>query len=65
MASAMASEAGKDVAHVVKQALGRLRGKLQTEPATRAAVERLQATPNDPQLQAVLAGLLAAELAAN
>lgn len=65
MASAMASEVGKDIAGAAKQALGRLQGRLQAEPATRAAVERLQAAPNDPQLQAVLAGLLAAQLEAN
>jgi replicative DNA helicase len=65
MASAMASEVGKDAAGAVKQVLGRLRGKLHAEPTTRAAVEQLQAAPNDLQLQAVLAGLLAAQLEAN
>jgi hypothetical protein len=65
MASAMASEVGKDAAGAVKQALGRLRGKLDAEPTTRTALEQLQAAPNDLQLQAVLAGLLAAQLEAN
>lgn len=41
MASAMAGEVGKDAAEVVKQALGRLRGRLQAEPTTRTAVEQL------------------------
>jgi len=61
----MASEVGKDVAGAVKQALGRLRGKLHAEPTTRSALEQLQAAPNDPQLQAVLAGLLDVQLEAN
>jgi hypothetical protein len=62
MASAIASEMGKDVSAATKQALRRLRQRLGREPATRAAMERLEAAPKDPAVQEQLAEQLAVRL---
>ena len=45
MASAIASEMGKDVSGAAKQALRRLGQRLRREPATRAAMEQLETNP--------------------
>jgi hypothetical protein len=62
MASAIASEMGKDVSSAAKQALRRLRQRLRREPDTRAAMEQLEADPNDPVVQERLAQQLTGKL---
>jgi hypothetical protein len=46
MASAIASEMGKDVSGATKQVLRRLRQWLRREPDIHAVIERLEANPN-------------------
>ena len=60
MASAIASEMGKDVSGAAKQALHRLRQRLRREPDTRAAMEQLETNPTDPAVQERLAEQLTA-----
>ena len=55
MASAIASEMGKDISGAAKQALRRLRQRLRREPDTNAAMEQLEADPNDQVVQERLA----------
>jgi replicative DNA helicase len=62
MASAIASEMGKDVSGAAKQALRRLGQRLRREPATRAAMEQLEADPSDPAVQERLAEQLTGKL---
>jgi DnaB-like helicase C terminal domain len=62
MASAIASEMGKDVSGAAKQALRRLRQRLRREPATRAVMQQLEADPNDPVVQEQLAVQLTGKL---
>jgi replicative DNA helicase len=62
MASAIASEMGKDVSGAAKQALRRLRQQLRREPDTRAAMEQLEANPSDPAVQERLAEQLTGKL---
>jgi replicative DNA helicase len=62
MASAIASEMGKDVSGAAKQALRRLRQRLRREPDTRAAMEQLEANPSDPAVQERLAEQLTGKL---
>jgi replicative DNA helicase len=62
MASAIASEMGKDVSAAAKQVLRRLRQRLRREPDTRAALEQLEADPNDPVVQEQLAEQLTGKL---
>ena len=47
MASAIASDMGKEVSGATKQALRRLGQRLRREPATRAAMEQLETNPSD------------------
>jgi replicative DNA helicase len=62
MASAIASEMGKDVSDAAKQALRRLRQRLRREPDTRAAMEQLETNPSDPAVQERLAEQLTGKL---
>jgi replicative DNA helicase len=62
MASAIASEMGKDVSGAAKQALRRLGQRLRREPDTRAAMEQLEANPSDPAVQERLAEQLTGKL---
>jgi replicative DNA helicase len=62
MASAIASEMGKDVSGAAKQALRRLRQRLRREPDTRAAMEQLETNPSDPATQERLAEQLTGKL---
>jgi hypothetical protein len=62
MASAIASEMGKDVSGAAKQALRRLRQRLRREPETRAAMEQLETNPSDPAVQERLAEQLTRKL---
>ena len=62
MASAIASEMGKDVSGAAKQALRRLRQRLRREPDTRAVMEQLEADPSDPAVQERLAEQLTGKL---
>jgi replicative DNA helicase len=62
MASAIASEMGKDVSGAAKQALRRLRQRLRREPDTRAAMEELETNPSDPAVQERLAEQLTDKL---
>jgi thioredoxin-like negative regulator of GroEL len=62
MASAIASEMGKDVSGAAKQALRRLGQRLRREPDTRAAMEQLEANPSDPTVQERLAEQLTGKL---
>ncbi len=62
MASAIASEMGKDVSGAAKQALRRLGQRLRREPDTRAAMEQLETNPSDPAVQERLAEQLTGKL---
>jgi hypothetical protein len=62
MASAIASEMGKDVSSAAKQALRRLGQRLRREPDTRAAMEQLETNPSDPAVQERLAEQLTSKL---
>ena len=62
MASAIASEMGKDVSGAAKQALRRLGQRLRREPDTRAVMEQLEADPSDPATQERLAEQLTGKL---
>ena len=62
MASAIASEMGKEVSGAAKQALRRLGQRLRREPDTRAAMEQLEANPSDPAVQERLAEQLTGKL---
>jgi hypothetical protein len=62
MASAIASEMGKDVSEAAKQALRRLGQRLRREPDTRAAMEQLETNPSDPVTQERLAEQLTGKL---
>jgi replicative DNA helicase len=62
MASAIASEMGKDVSEAAKQALRRLGQRLRREPDTRAAMEQLETNPSDPATQERLAEQLTGKL---
>jgi replicative DNA helicase len=62
MASAIASDMGKDVSGAAKQALRRLGQRLRREPATRAAMEQLETNPSDPTVQERLAEQLTGKL---
>jgi putative heme transporter len=57
MASAIASDMGKEVSGATKQALRRLGQRLRREPATRAAMEQLETDPSDPAAQERLVGI--------
>ena len=62
MASAIASDMGKEVSGATKQALRRLGQRLRREPATRAAMEQLETNPSDPAVQERLAEQLTGKL---
>jgi replicative DNA helicase len=62
MASAIASEMGKEVSSATKQALRRLGQRLRREPDTRAAMEQLETNPSDPAVQERLAEQLTGKL---
>ena len=62
MASAIASEMGKDVSEAAKQTLRRLGQRLRREPDTRAAMEQLETNPSDPAVQERLAEQLTGKL---
>jgi replicative DNA helicase len=62
MASAIASEMGKDVSEAAKQTLRRLGQRLRREPDTRAAMEQLETNPSDPVIQERLAEQLTGKL---
>jgi replicative DNA helicase len=62
MASAIASDMGKDVSGAAKQALRRLGQRLRREPDTRAAMEQLETNPSDPTVQERLAEQLTGKL---
>jgi replicative DNA helicase len=62
MASAIASEMGKDVSGAAKQALRRLGQRLRREPDTRTAMEQLETNPSDPAVQERLAEQLTGKL---
>jgi replicative DNA helicase len=62
MASAIASDMGKDVSGAAKQALRRLRQRLRWEPDTHAAMEQLETNPSDPATQERLAEQLTGKL---
>src|SRR5215218_4135855 len=62
MASAIASEMGKDVSEAAKQTLRRLGQRLRREPDTRAAIELLETNPSDPAVQERLAEQLTGKL---
>jgi hypothetical protein len=62
MASAIASEIGKDVSGAAKQALRRLGQRLRREPATRAAMEQLETNPSNLAVQERLAEQLTGKL---
>ena len=62
MASAIASDMGKEVSGATKQALRRLGQRLRREPDTRAAMEQLEANPSDPAVQERLAEQLTGKL---
>jgi replicative DNA helicase len=62
MASAIASEMGRDVSGAAKQALRRLRQRLRREPDTQAVMEQLEADPSDPAVQERLAEQLTDKL---
>jgi replicative DNA helicase len=62
MASAIASEMGRDLSGGVKQALRRLAQRLRREPDTRAAMEQLEVDPSDPAIQERLAEQLTGKL---
>ena len=62
MASAIASDMGKEVSGATKQALRRLGQRLRREPDTRAAMEQLEADPSDPAVQERLAEQLTGKL---
>jgi replicative DNA helicase len=62
MASAIASDMGKEVSSATKQALRRLGQRLRREPDTRAAMEQLETNPNDPAVQEQLAEQLTGKL---
>jgi len=62
MASAIASDMGKEVSSATKQALRRLGQRLRREPDTRAAMEQLETNPSDPAVQERLAEQLTGKL---
>lgn len=62
MASAIASDMGKEVSSATKQALRRLGQRLRREPETRAAMEQLETNPSDPAVQERLAEQLTGKL---